>query len=99
MLAICLYLSKYLPVNILSKYITYYLSNISPRAGKPYGILGKTSIFKHFLDTRHKVLSLKFEVISSAVKNNIFLLENIYIHQLKRSIHGTLYYTPLSILN
>ena len=72
---------------------------VSPRTGKLYGILRKTSIFKHFIDINHNVLPSKFEIISFAYKNNIFLFKNIFIHQLKTSLNGTLYSTSLDILN
>ena len=74
------------------------LEDLNRLHGKPYGILGKTNIFKHFLDTGHKVLRSQFEIISSANKNNIFWLESIFINQLKPYLHGTLYSTPLGII-
>ena len=60
--------------------------NISHRTGKPYGVLGKSNIFKHFLDTGHKILPSQFEILSSANMSNIFVLESIFIHQLKPSL-------------
>lgn len=73
--------------------------NLSPRTGELYRTACKSNIFKHFLETDHEVLPCNFEILHSAQNENIFVIESIFIHQLKPSLNGNSYSTPLAILN
>ena len=59
--------------------------------------IGKTSIFKLFLDTGHKVLPSQFEIISFTDENNVFMLESIFIHHLKPSLDGSTLYAWFTV--
>ena len=64
---------------------------------EPFFLIGSQENWPIFLT--YKVLPSQFWILSSANKNNIFLLENIFILQLKPSLNGIVYSTPLGISN
>ena len=73
--------------------------NISPRTSKPYATESKSNIYKHYLETGHEVVCDDFEVLASDSNVNLKVIESIFIHQLKPSLNGNLYSTPLNVLN
>ena len=70
---------------------------VSPRTGLP-ARNPNSNIYKHFLDTGHRINQNSFKVIFSQQNSNLKLIESILIHQKKPKLNANQYSTPLHIL-